>query len=68
MDTLSKKELEHFRDQLERRKLLLANAVETGEQTADTVELDQAKVDRLSRMDALQVQAMSQETNRRRER
>ncbi len=33
-----------------------------------TVELDQARVGRLSRMDALQAQAMSQEVRRRRER
>jgi DnaK suppressor protein len=34
---------------------------------ARTVELDQARVGRLSRMDALQAQAMSLESNRRRE-
>lgn len=34
---------------------------------ADTVELDQAKVGRLSRMDALQMQAMATETVRRRQ-
>jgi DnaK suppressor protein len=40
---------------------------ETGDQAAQTVELDQAKVGRLSRMDALQAQAMSLESKRRRE-
>jgi DnaK suppressor protein len=40
---------------------------ETGDQAARTVELDQAKVGRLSRMDALQAQAMSLESKRRRE-
>ncbi|NKB36702.1 MAG: TraR/DksA family transcriptional regulator [Gammaproteobacteria bacterium] len=34
---------------------------------AEVVELDQTKVGRLSRMDALQAQAMSLETNRRRD-
>ncbi|MGB1088279.1 MAG: TraR/DksA family transcriptional regulator, partial [Alphaproteobacteria bacterium] len=34
---------------------------------ARTVELDQSKVGRLSRMDALQGQAMAQETERRRQ-
>lgn len=36
-------------------------------QSSDTVELDQAKVGRLSRMDAMQAQAMSQASGRRRE-
>jgi DnaK suppressor protein len=39
---------------------------ETGDRAAQTVELDQTKVGRLSRMDAMQAQAMSQESNRRR--
>lgn len=41
--------------------------VETAKASANTVELDQTRQGRLSRMDALQQQAMSQETNRRRE-
>jgi len=40
---------------------------ETGDDAARTVELDQSRVGRLSRMDALQVQAMSLETQRRRQ-
>jgi len=40
---------------------------ETGDQATRTVELDQTRVGRLSRMDALQVQAMSLESKRRRE-
>jgi DnaK suppressor protein len=35
-------------------------------EAAGTVELDQSRVGRLSRMDAMQMQAMSAETNRRR--
>ena len=54
------------------RKILLAlqkellQAQETGDQAEQTVELDQASVGRLSRMDAMQAQAMSIETGRRR--
>lgn len=40
---------------------------ETQEEAAQTVELDQSKVGRLSRMDALQSQAMSKEQQRRAE-
>jgi len=42
-------------------------AAPTGRDAADTVELDQSKVGRLSRMDALRTQAVSQERERRRE-
>ena len=47
------------------RKSLL-HAQETGDQAEQTVELDQTRVGRLSRMDAMQAQAMSIETGRRR--
>lgn len=40
---------------------------DTGNDAASIVELDQSRVGRLSRMDALQGQAMSLETKRRRE-
>ncbi len=40
---------------------------ETGEGAESVVKLDQTAVGRLSRMDAMQAQAMSLETNRRRE-
>jgi DnaK suppressor protein len=42
--------------------------LDTGEDAARVVELDQTSVGRLSRMDALQGQAMSQERARRRQR
>jgi DnaK suppressor protein len=45
----------------------LLNVAEAGALAAQTVELDQARVGRLSRMDALQEQAMSQERLRRRD-
>jgi DnaK suppressor protein len=47
-------------------KQTLLKAQETGDQAEQTVELDQARVGRLSRMDAMQAQAMSIETGRRR--
>ena len=40
---------------------------DTGDEAASVVELDQTAVGRLSRMDALQGQAMSKETGRRRQ-
>ena len=45
----------------------LQSVAATGDAASQVVELDQAKVGRLSRMDAMQSQAMSQETGRRRE-
>ena len=48
------------------REDLLGLSEENAEQSA-VVELDQGKVGRLSRMDAMQAQAMAQETHRRRE-
>jgi len=47
-------------------KKSLLEAQETGDQAEQTVELDQTRVGRLSRMDAMQAQAMSIETGRRR--
>jgi DnaK suppressor protein len=44
----------------------LLKAQETGEEAEQIVELDQTRVGRLSRMDALQAQAMSKESGRRR--
>ncbi len=55
-----------FRDKLLARRRELLEVAETGAASAATVELDQTRVGRLSRMDALQGQAMSRETNRRR--
>jgi DnaK suppressor protein len=57
--------------ELFRRKLLALrtelNALEqTGADAAQTVELDQTRVGRLSRMDAMQAQAMSKASNQRR--
>ena len=52
---------------LQLRKELEAIA-ETGDESAAVVELDQSKVGRLSRMDAMQAQAMAQASGQRRTR
>lgn len=58
---------ERFRTLLESRRQQLLGLSATANEAAATVELDQTRVGRLSRMDALQSQAMSVETRRRRE-
>lgn len=60
-------DVSHFRELLLQRKSELAALAETGQETSLPVELDQTRVGRLTRMDALQGQAMSLETKRRRE-
>ncbi len=59
-------DLTHFRYLLLQRRAKLQDIAKTGEAAARTVVLDQTRVGRLSRMDALQGQAMSQESIRRR--
>lgn len=56
-----------FRGMLMERCGALLKVAEAGHEASATVELDQSRVGRLSRMDALQAQAMSQEAERRRE-
>lgn len=58
--------MEIYRKLLLSQKQALLKAEETGEQAEQAVELDQTRVGRLSRMDAMQAQAMSIETGRRR--
>ena len=58
---------EHFRKKLLKLREELQQIEETGNEAAKTVELDQSSVGRLSRMDAMQAQAMSIESKRRRE-
>ena len=60
-------DLEQFRAQLLRLRASLAEVAGTVEESTRTVELDQSKVGRLSRMDAMQGQQMAMETARRRE-
>ena len=57
---------DHFRDRLLKLRAELESVAAIGEQAAQVVELDQAKVGRLSRMDAMQAQAMAQASAQRR--
>ena len=63
---MSKKQ-HKYRLKLESMQRILEEVQSSGEQAAQTVELDQARVGRLSRMDAMQAQAISIATNSRRE-
>ncbi len=56
-----------FRSRLLDMREELQNDAAAGADSAAVVELDQAKVGRLSRMDAMQAQAMAQASGRRRE-
>lgn len=58
---------ELFRNKLLKLREELRQIEESGNEAAKTVELDQSSVGRLSRMDAMQAQAMSIESKRRRE-
>jgi DnaK suppressor protein len=53
-------DLEYFKKRLEDRLQVLSAAAETQQQEGSPKELDQTRVGRLSRMDAMQQQAMSQ--------
>jgi len=64
--SLSENDLLGFKLQLQKFRTELLAAGETGQQAEEVVELDQTRVGRLSRMDAMQAQAMSLETGRRR--
>lgn len=59
--------IEHMRRQLLRRRDELRTVGELAEAGTRVVELDQSRIGRLSRADALQSQAMSLEVKRRRE-
>ena len=58
---------QRFRDKLLQLRAELLAAAEDGKESAAVVELDQTKVGRLSRMDAMQAQAMAQASEHRRE-
>lgn len=60
-------DLAYFKSLLNDRLTEINDLAETGDEAAQPVELDQTRVGRLSRMDAMQAQAMSLETKRRRE-
>lgn len=59
-------DVDHYRDLLEAQRAELTADDALSQETADTVELDQTRQGRLSRMDAMQQQAMAAETHRRR--
>ena len=61
-----KNQLEKLLHQLQRQKQALLELEKTSEDSSKTVLLDQSRVGRLTRMDALQGQAMSIEAKRRR--
>ena len=56
----------HFKQRLVTFRAELLEVEESGNEAARTVELDQSKVGRLSRMDALQSQAIAKEAQQRR--
>lgn len=56
----------NYRDQITERLTTLQKESALSEETRSTVMLDQQSVGRLSRMDAMQQQAMAQATERRR--
>ncbi|MDH3353971.1 MAG: TraR/DksA family transcriptional regulator [Chromatiales bacterium] len=59
------KNRQYFRKILLENREQLMNITQTTANAASTVELDQSRMGRLSRMDALQAQSMSQESQRR---
>ena len=60
-------DIEAFRSRLLARRAELESVAEGSAEAAGTVELDQQRVGRVSRMDALQQQAMGVESERRRQ-
>ena len=61
-------DLDYFRQLVEKRLSETSLIREQAQEGAGVVELDQTRVGRLSRMDALQMQEMNLESQRRRER
>lgn len=62
----SKIDIEKLRVRLVAEREALLDVADSSREAADTVELDQTRVGRVSRMDALQAQAMAKESDRRR--
>ena len=63
---LTNLENQHFKHTLHQLRSDLLAVEESGQEAAQTVELDQTTVGRVSRMDALQGQAMAKESQQRR--
>lgn len=59
--------LKHFRELIQARISSLLDEIAVGHAATATVQLDQQMVGRLSRMDAIQQQAMAKAANQRRE-
>ncbi len=66
MPDLNDDDISYFKDRLLAMREELTALLETGDDETGPVQLDQTSVGRLSRMDAMQRQAMAQETERRR--
>lgn len=64
---MGSEELEQIRQELLRLKSELQELEQTSKEAGETVELDQTKVGRLSRMDALQAQQMAKAVARQRQ-
>ena len=58
---------DEWRDKLLALRAELESIADTGDESAAVVELDQSKVGRLSRMDAMQAQAMAKASSNRRQ-
>ena len=67
MAALKKTDLKAFRQRLEAERVSLLEASDSTSEDRRPVELDQQSVGRLSRMDAMQVQAMAQALEARRQ-
>jgi DnaK suppressor protein len=65
---MEKPDPQQFRERLLALREDLENIAAASQDAVKTVELDQARVGRLSRMDAMQGQQMAQESDRRRQR
>ncbi len=59
--------LDHYKKQLIERQKELTNLIDHTKENSNTVMLDQTSVGRLSRMDAIQSQAMAKQVKHRRE-
>lgn len=66
-NAMSKVDISILREKLIRLREETERGLKTSDELSEVVELDQARVGRLSRMDAMQAQAMSQAAGRRRE-
>jgi DnaK suppressor protein len=64
---MSKLDKARIRDRLVTLRQELESLSAASDESSQTVELDQSRVGRLSRMDAMQAQAMAKESSRRRE-